>query len=168
MFGCQSQVPGGQVVPAVSLKELPDPGRLPSSLEGIPPKDRLAVHNDQMLVGLVASHDGADHGLDRPRATPWGAGQSERDVARNPLVVCRARIHSARHLICFSCRVRLFAPSPWTPSASFPAQADAVRICFLLFGRSRRIRGAASSCNDTRTSLPAAGFSATSWPVMIR
>ena len=65
------------------LKVLPDPGRLPSSLEGIPPKDRLAVHNDQMLVGLVASHDGADHGLDRPRATPWGAGQSERDVVRS-------------------------------------------------------------------------------------
>ena len=49
-----------------------------------------AERDNHLLVGLLASHDGADHGLDRPRATPWGAGQSERDVARNPFVVCRA------------------------------------------------------------------------------
>ena len=41
------------------------------------------VHNDQSIFSLLALQGGADHGLDRPRATPRGGRQSERDVVRS-------------------------------------------------------------------------------------
>ena len=75
------------------------------------------------------------------RRGPWPGSASCNSLGRRAIRARRgpesarrlpSGIHSARHLICFSCRVRLFAPSPWTPLASIRARAHRVGICVLL------------------------------------
>ena len=119
----------------------------------------LAVHNDQSLASLLPLHRGEVHGLDRPRATPRGGRQSERDIARNPLLAIHVDQGSARHLGDCRDRARGFSHLHGLHGPQIERERTVRAIRFLFLWRSGWSCAAVGCCTGTTTYLPAVALS---------